>query len=232
MGNYLAKKEEIEAEPATVEVNPKPVEVGNSVSNGDIWNWRIGRQVSGETPNPSMHGGQNFNPRRSVQPGDSTLSRSSSGMWDWSGPPSVAGTPAPSRDSSQHNGVSMWNWGVGRQPSPDVSRENSRHGGMSMWNWGAGRPLDTSVHGSATPSRNNSVHGGGILRNTNWPGASPTTTSRNNSMHGGVHFSKLAVETGKDRENSVRKGDIWNCECSIRPNPLSFLCYRTHTHSV
>ena len=51
-------------------------------------------------------------------------------------------------------------------------------------------------------------------------------------MHGGVHFSKLAVETGKDRENSVRKGDIWNCECSIRPNPLSFLCYRTHTHSV
>ena len=206
MGNYLAKKEEIEAEPATVEVNPKPVEVGNSVSNGDIWNWRIGRQVSGETPNPSMHGGQNFNPRRSVQPGDSTLSRSSSGMWDWSGPPSVAGTPAPSRDSSQHNGVSMWNWGVGRQPSPDVSRENSRHGGMSMWNWGAGRPLDTSVHGSATPSRNNSVHGG-------------------------VHFSKLAVETGKDRENSVRKGDIWNCECSIRPNPLSLSCVIAHTAS-
>ena len=200
------------------------------MSNGDICELRTpsGRQVSGETRTRLCTAGRT-SIRRSVQPGDSTLSRSSSGMWDWSGPPSVAGTPAPSRDSSQHNGVSMWNWGVGRQPSPDVSRENSRHGGMSMWNWGS-RPPSGHLGPRLGDALAQQLGARRRHPSATRTGRAPRRRRRAATTRCTADFSKLAVETGKDRENSVRKGDIWNCEWLNPPEP-SLFCVLSHTHT-
>ena len=188
-----------------------------------LWDWGADRSPDPNvTPAPSressVHGG-----------GGGALD-----VWNWGHgrPPSLNATPAPSREGSRHGSVH----------------------GMSFWNWGAGRPNDPSAgstpNPSAAPSRNNSVHGGGILRNANWPAPSLSPVSRGNSAHGGaclfceptlcmhisfahpslpslagVHFAKLAIEAGKERETMSRRNsftDLWHWGFGREdPDPLS-----------